>query len=131
MSKVSEDCTFFVVVTKRNVEVAWISLLMATLPVIIVQRLANLFSPSPSMLIWRCLYPSKWVNPTVWEGGRSNVCVCVWNNLVFCFPEVFQQTKLYFIKKSPQVPGWLEEKERDTFTTNAWKIKLVSSQYKF
>lgn len=99
MSKVSGDCTFFVVVTKRNVEVAWISLLMATLPVIIVQRLANFFSPSPSMLIWRCLYPRKWVNPTVWEGGRSNVCVCVWNNLVLCFPEVFQQTKLYFIKK--------------------------------
>ena len=60
------------------------------------------------------------------------MCVCVWNNLVLCFPEVFQQTKLYFIKKkSPRVPGWLEEKERDTFTTNAWKIKLVSSRYKF
>lgn len=123
MSKVSEDCTFFVVVTKQNVEVAWISLLMATLPVIIVQRLANFFSPSPSMLIWRCLYPSKWVNPTVWEGGRSNVCVCVWNNLVFCFPEVFQQTKLYFIKKSPQVPGWLEEKERDTFYNQCMENK--------
>lgn len=40
------------------------------------------------------------------------MCVCVWNNLVLCFPEVFQQTKLYFIKKKVlgSQDGWKRRK---------------------